>query len=100
MSDRFSGDYVENRKSVTHSSDSVVNGKSVTHSNDSVVNGQPVTHSSDYVVDGKSVTHSSDYVVPVNGCDDDKPLNVEEEEEAVRLRPKSFLVCRVISFIN
>ena len=84
-----SSDYVENRKSVTHSSDSVVNGKSVTHSNDSVVNGQPVTHSSDYVVDGKSVTHSSDYVVPVNGCDDDKPLNVEEEEEAVRLRPKS-----------
>ena len=84
-----SSDYVENRKSVTHSSDSVVNGKSVTHSGDSVVNGQPVTHSSDYVVDGKSVTRSSDYVVPVNGCDDDKPLNVEEEEEAVRLRPKS-----------
>ena len=85
-----SSDYVVNGKSVTDSSDYVENEKSVTDSSDSVVNEQLVTQSSDYVVDGQPVTQSSDYVVPVNGCGDDKPLNVEEEEdEPVRLRPKS-----------
>ena len=97
-----SSDYVEKEKSVTDSSHYVENGKLVpqsreyveneelvTDSSDYVENEKSVTDSSDYVVDGKSVTQSSDYVVPVIGCDDGNPLNVEEEDEPVRLRPKS-----------